>query len=107
MRIENNYLVTEAGLELLSPFPLDLALACRWTSRPAVGLFPPASGWRAAVVAFPFVGFPFAAFPVATACLEAVLGRCAGVAVRFVPNGQSTGGVTACRGGGSGATTSS
>jgi Xaa-Pro aminopeptidase len=27
MRIENNYLVTEAGLELLSPFPLDLALA--------------------------------------------------------------------------------
>jgi len=27
MRIENNYLVTDAGLELLSPFPLDLALA--------------------------------------------------------------------------------
>lgn len=26
MRIENNYLVTEAGLELLSPFPLDLAV---------------------------------------------------------------------------------
>ncbi|MFM8805048.1 MAG: M24 family metallopeptidase [Planctomycetia bacterium] len=27
MRIENNYLVTAAGLELLSPFPLDLASA--------------------------------------------------------------------------------
>ena len=27
MRIENDYLVTAAGLELLSPFPLDLALA--------------------------------------------------------------------------------
>lgn len=27
MRIENNYLVTDAGLELLSPFPLDLAFA--------------------------------------------------------------------------------
>ena len=27
MRIENNYLVTDAGLELLSPFPLNLALA--------------------------------------------------------------------------------
>jgi Xaa-Pro aminopeptidase len=27
MRIENNYLVTDAGLELFSPFPLDLALA--------------------------------------------------------------------------------
>ena len=27
MRIENNYLVTDLGLELLSPFPLDLALA--------------------------------------------------------------------------------
>ena len=27
LRIENNYLVTDAGLELLSPFPLDLALA--------------------------------------------------------------------------------
>ena len=27
MRIENNYLVTDAGVELLSPFPLDLALA--------------------------------------------------------------------------------
>ena len=27
IRIENNYLVTEAGLELLSPFPLELALA--------------------------------------------------------------------------------
>jgi Xaa-Pro dipeptidase len=27
MRIENDYLVTESGLELLSPFPLDLTLA--------------------------------------------------------------------------------
>jgi len=27
LRIENDYLVTDAGLELLSPFPLDLALA--------------------------------------------------------------------------------
>jgi Xaa-Pro aminopeptidase len=27
LRLENDYLVTDAGLELLSPFPLDLALA--------------------------------------------------------------------------------